>query len=59
MARLMKFIINKIATCSDCGLEWDTHDCEAKAKKHSANTGHITNLNIDYLIAPPSKADQP
>lgn len=49
--KTMKYVVHKIASCSDCGFEWDFHRCEAAAARHTIETGHTTSLQILMDIA--------
>lgn len=53
--RIVKYIIDKRVTCSDCEREWDGPFCEAEGRKHALETGHIVTLHATYDIAPRAK----
>lgn len=54
---VVKYQTGKFATCSDCAREWWGDDCEAIAKQHTRETGHITTLHVQIDIA--LKEEQP
>jgi hypothetical protein len=49
--KIRKYQTDKCATCSDCELEWWGKNCEADAKQHTKETGHITTLHIQMDVA--------
>lgn len=51
MGDVMRFEIHRFAVCGDCGREWDCERCEAMARQHTRETGHITTLHVTHDIA--------
>lgn len=50
MGEFTKIQATKIATCTDCGRENRDQRCEAWAKRHAKETGHIPTVHVSHDI---------
>jgi len=48
--KVHKYIVDRAIVCSDChpAQEWDGKNCEAEARRHVIETGHIVTIHETY-----------